>query len=113
MNSRTNAAQFVIAKAALAHQLHALGIIHHPELPFDSDAVNLITEMYHDHGDTLAIQYSGGNLVNTMETYRRKLGAWTSHSRGIVSASGEPAHQLTTPRIVSRKNREFEEILVE
>ena len=82
-NSRTNAAQFVIAKAALGHQLHALGIIHHPRLPFDSDAVNLITQMFHDHGDTVALQYGGSALVNTMETYR-KIGQWTSHSRDMI-----------------------------
>lgn len=82
-HSRTNAAQFVIAKAALGHQLHALGIIHDPRLPFDSDAVNLITEMYHDHGDTVALQYGGSHLVNTMETYR-KIGQWTSHSRDMI-----------------------------
>lgn len=81
--SRTNAAQFVIAKAALGHQLHALGIIHHPQLPFDSDAVNLITEMFHDHGDTVALQYGGSHLVNTMETYR-KIGQWSSHSRDMI-----------------------------
>ncbi|KAK4705453.1 phosphatidylinositol 3,5-bisphosphate 5-phosphatase, partial [Phenoliferia sp. Uapishka_3] len=80
---RTNAAQFVIAKAALGHQLHSLGIIHHPRLPFDSDAVNLITEMFHDHGDTIALQYGGSHLVNTMDTYR-KIGQWTSHSRDMI-----------------------------
>ncbi|KAM0793180.1 hypothetical protein ACM66B_000653 [Microbotryomycetes sp. NB124-2] len=80
---RTNAAQFVIAKAALGHQLHALGVIHDPLLPFDSDAVNLITEMYHDHGDTIALQYGGSHLVNTMETYR-KIGQWSSHSRDMI-----------------------------
>lgn len=47
-NSRTNAAQFVIAKAAFGHQLHALGIISNPHLGYDSDAVNLLTEMYHE-----------------------------------------------------------------
>lgn len=82
-HSRTNAAQFVIAKAALGHQLHALGVIYDPRLPFDSDAVNLITEMYHDHGDTIALQYGGSHLVNTMETYR-KIGQWTSHSRDMI-----------------------------
>lgn len=81
--SRTNAAQFVIAKAALGHQLLALGLIHHPVLPFDSDAVNLITEMHHDLGDTIALQYGGSHLVNTMETYR-KIGQWTSHSRDMI-----------------------------
>lgn len=49
---RTNAAQFVFGKRALGHQLYALGIVDNPNLPFDSDAVNMLTEMYHDHGDS-------------------------------------------------------------
>jgi hypothetical protein len=49
---RTNAAQFVFGKRALGHQLYALGIVDNPNLAFDSDAVNMLTEMYHDHGDS-------------------------------------------------------------
>ncbi|KAL0573290.1 phosphatidylinositol-3,5-bisphosphate 5-phosphatase [Marasmius crinis-equi] len=48
---RTNAAQFVFGKRALGHQLYALGVVDNPDLSFDSDAVNMLTEMYHDHGD--------------------------------------------------------------
>lgn len=77
---RTNAAQFVIGKCALGHQLYALGVIATPQIPFDSDATNLLNAMYHDHGDTIALQYGGSHLVNTMETYRKML-SWTSHSR--------------------------------
>ncbi|CAO1626608.1 unnamed protein product [Jaminaea pallidilutea] len=80
---RTNAAQFVIGKAAFGHQLHALGLLEHPHLPFDSDAVDMLTEMYHDLGDTIALQYGGSHLVNTMETYR-KINQWTSHSRDML-----------------------------
>lgn len=83
---RTNAAQFLIGKCALAHQLHALGVIMEPHLPFDCDAVDMLTEMYHDHGDTLALQYGGSNLVNTMATYRNINQNWTSHSRDIIEA---------------------------
>jgi hypothetical protein len=49
---RTNAAQFVFGKRALGHQLYALGVVDTPILAFDSDAVNMLTEMYHDHGDS-------------------------------------------------------------
>ncbi|KAI9293687.1 hypothetical protein K502DRAFT_335587 [Neoconidiobolus thromboides FSU 785] len=83
---RTNAAQFLIGKCALSHQLHALGIIMDTYLPFDCDAVDMLTEMYHDHGDTLALQYGGSNLVNTMATYRNNNRNWSSHSRDIVEA---------------------------
>ncbi|KAI1336058.1 SacI homology domain-containing protein [Xylariaceae sp. FL0016] len=82
---RTNAAQFVIGKRALGHQLHALGILEHPSLDYDTDAVNLFTHMWHDHGDTIAIQYGGSQLVNTMETYR-KINQWTSHSRDMIES---------------------------
>ncbi|KAI9851856.1 MAG: phosphatidylinositol-3,5-bisphosphate 5-phosphatase [Thelocarpon superellum] len=82
---RTNAAQFVIGKRALGHQLHALGIIEDTSIDYDTDAVNLFTHMYHDHGDTIAVQYGGSHLVNTMETYR-KINQWTSHSRDMVES---------------------------
>jgi hypothetical protein len=82
---RTNAAQFVIGKRALGYQLHALGIIADTSIDYDTDAVNLFTHMYHDHGDTIAVQYGGSQLVNTMETYR-KINQWTSHSRDMVES---------------------------
>ncbi|KTW27319.1 hypothetical protein T552_02303 [Pneumocystis carinii B80] len=82
---RTNAAQFVIAKKALGYQLFALGVIKEPILNYDTDAINLLTEMYHDHGDTIALQYGGSHLVNTMSTYR-KINHWTSHSRDIIES---------------------------
>jgi phosphatidylinositol 3,5-bisphosphate 5-phosphatase len=82
---RTNAAQFVIGKRALGQQLHALGVISETTVDYDTDAVNLFTHMYHDHGDTIAIQYGGSHLVNTMETYR-KINQWTSHSRDMVES---------------------------
>ncbi|KAK9778320.1 putative Polyphosphoinositide phosphatase [Seiridium cardinale] len=82
---RTNAAQFVIGKRALGHQLHALGIIEDTLVEYDTDAVNLFTHMYHDHGDTIAVQYGGSQLVNTMETYR-KINQWTSHSRDMIES---------------------------
>ena len=55
---RTNAAQFVFGKRALGHQLYALGVVDSPNLAFDSDAVNMLTEMYHDHGDSACISVS-------------------------------------------------------
>jgi phosphatidylinositol 3,5-bisphosphate 5-phosphatase len=82
---RTNAAQFVVGKLALGHQLHALGVIEDTKVSYETDAVNLFTHMYHDHGDTIAIQYGGSHLVNTMETYR-KINQWTSHSRDMVES---------------------------
>ncbi|KAJ5722331.1 Polyphosphoinositide phosphatase [Penicillium malachiteum] len=82
---RTNAAQFVIGKRALGYQLHALGVIDETSVEYDTDAVNLFTNMWHDHGDTIAIQYGGSHLVNTMATYR-KINQWSSHSRDMVES---------------------------
>ncbi|KAA8648172.1 phosphatidylinositol-3,5-bisphosphate 5-phosphatase [Aspergillus tanneri] len=82
---RTNAAQFVIGKRALGHQLHALGIIEGTTVDYDTDCVNLFTDLWHDHGDTIAIQYGGSHLVNTMATYR-KINQWSSHSRDMVES---------------------------
>ena len=59
---RTNAAQFVFGKRALGHQLYALGVVDTPNLAFDSDAVNMLTEMYHDHGDSESFA-----LVSTLQ----------------------------------------------
>lgn len=82
---RTNAAQFVIGKRALGHQLRALGVIPTADMEYDSDAVNVFTHMFHDHGDTIAIQYGGSHLVNTMATYR-KINHWHSQSRDMVES---------------------------
>ncbi|KAF2459000.1 SacI homology domain-containing protein, partial [Lineolata rhizophorae] len=82
---RTNAAQFVIGKRALGRQLQALGVIAGNTVEYDTDCVNIFTHMFHDHGDTIAIQYGGSHLVNTMETYR-KINHWQSHSRDMVES---------------------------
>lgn len=82
---RTNAAQSVIGKKVLGYQLHALNIIDDVNIDYDSDAVDLLLEMFHDHGDTIALQYGGSHLVNTMETYR-KINQWSSHSRDMIES---------------------------
>ena len=83
---RTNAAQFIICKEALWHQLRSLLLIHgNKTLEYDSDVVNILTEIFHDHGDTIAIQYGGSNLVNTMDSYRR-INQWSSHTRDILNS---------------------------
>lgn len=83
---RTNAAQFIIGKEALAHQLRSLGFLSEfKDLDYDSDIINILTEMFHDHGDTIAVQYGGSNLVNTMDSYRR-INQWSSHTRDILNS---------------------------
>ncbi|XP_072911994.1 polyphosphoinositide phosphatase [Hemitrygon akajei] len=80
---RTNTAQFMVGKYALACQLYALGVIDKPRLQFDTDAVRLFEELYEDHGDTLSLQYGGSQLVHRVKTYR-KIAPWTQHSKDIM-----------------------------
>lgn len=82
---RTNAAQFVIGKRAFGHQLKVLGVIPTADMEYDSDAINIFTHMFHQHGDTIAVQYGGSHLVNTMATYR-KINHWQSQSRDMVES---------------------------
>uniref|UniRef100_A0A8C1DDL6 FIG4 phosphoinositide 5-phosphatase n=1 Tax=Cyprinus carpio carpio TaxID=630221 RepID=A0A8C1DDL6_CYPCA len=81
---RTNTAQFMVGKCALAYQLYALGMIDKPKLQFDTDCVSrLFEELYEDHGDTLSLQYGGSQLVHRVKTYR-KIAPWTQHSKDIM-----------------------------
>ena len=43
----------------------------------------MLEELYEDHGDTLALQYGGSQLVHRIKGYR-KIAPWTSHSRDIM-----------------------------
>lgn len=67
---RTNTAQFAIGKCVLGYQLCALGILDSPKLEFDTDCVRMLECLYEDHGDTLALQYGGSQLVHRIKTYR-------------------------------------------
>uniref|UniRef100_A0A3B3SS35 FIG4 phosphoinositide 5-phosphatase n=1 Tax=Paramormyrops kingsleyae TaxID=1676925 RepID=A0A3B3SS35_9TELE len=80
---RTNTAQFMVGKCALAYQLYALGMVDKPRLQFDTDCVRLFEELYEDHGDTLSLQYGGSQLVHRVKTYR-KIAPWTQHSKDIM-----------------------------
>ncbi|RWS18050.1 hypothetical protein B4U79_03976 [Dinothrombium tinctorium] len=80
---RTNTAQFALAKCALAFQFYALGAIEKPVLQFETESVRLLEELYEIHGDTLALQYGGSQLVHRIKTYR-KIAPLTSHSRDIM-----------------------------
>ncbi|XP_015918441.2 polyphosphoinositide phosphatase [Parasteatoda tepidariorum] len=80
---RTNTAQFAFGKAALAFQLYVLGVVENPKLEFDTDSIRMLEELYEDHGDTLALQYGGSQLVHRVKTYR-KIAPLSSHSRDIL-----------------------------
>lgn len=80
---RTNTAQFAVGKCTLGFQLCALGVLESPILEFDSDCVRMLEELYEDHGDTLALQYGGSQLVHRIKTYR-KTAPWTSQGNDIM-----------------------------
>lgn len=81
---RTNTAQFALGKCGLAHQLRALGLLgSDQELEFESDVIRMLEELYEDHGDTLALQYGGSQLVHRINTYR-KTAPWTSQGNDIM-----------------------------
>lgn len=80
---RTNTAAFALGKAALGIQLQSLGLIASPHLEFDTDTIRMLEEVYEDHGDTLALQYGGSQLVHRIKTYR-KIAPLSSHSRDIM-----------------------------
>ncbi|XP_059486808.1 polyphosphoinositide phosphatase isoform X2 [Neocloeon triangulifer] len=80
---RTNTAQFALGRCALGFQLCALGALNRPKLDFDTDCVRLLESLYEDHGDTLALQYGGSQLVHRIKTYR-KTSPWTSQGNDIM-----------------------------
>jgi len=80
---RTNTAQFMVGKCALGYQLYVLGVIESPVVKFDTDAVRILEELFEAHGDTLALQYGGSQMVHRIRTYR-KIAPWTSYSRDIM-----------------------------
>ena len=43
----------------------------------------ILEELYEAHGDTLALQYGGSQMVHRIRTYR-KIAPWTSYSRDIM-----------------------------
>ena len=67
---RTNAAQFIVGKCALGHQLYAMGMTDKASLDFSkSEEVVILMDLYQDMGNNIALQYGGSQLVNTMQTY--------------------------------------------
>lgn len=64
-------------------QLSGLGLLGKGRLDFDCDCTRLLEVLYEDHGDTLALQYGGSQLVHRIKTYR-KTAPWTSQGNDIM-----------------------------
>jgi len=80
---RTNTAQFVIGKIALGMQLYALGYISEPHIQYDTDCSRMLEAMFEDHGDTLALQYGGSQLIHRIKSYRKE-SKWTNKANDIT-----------------------------
>ncbi|CAG0881896.1 unnamed protein product [Cyprideis torosa] len=61
----------------------ALNAIPSADLEFDSDCLRMLEMLYEDHGDFLALQYGGSNLVHRIKTYR-KTAHWTAQTSDIM-----------------------------
>lgn len=73
---RTNAAQFSAGRCALALQLAHLGVVapvaatrQQRLAATNDDVLKLFLTMYERMGNTIAVQYGGSGLANTMDTY--------------------------------------------
>uniref|UniRef100_A0A2P2I588 Polyphosphoinositide phosphatase-like n=2 Tax=Hirondellea gigas TaxID=1518452 RepID=A0A2P2I588_9CRUS len=82
---RTNTAQYALGKCALAHQLHLLGVLETPLIPWDSDCSRVLEDLFEDHGDTMALQYGGSHLVHRIQTYRHTA-KWSSHTSDMMQS---------------------------
>ena len=80
---RTNTAQYVVAKCALGLQLCSLGFLPDMNLDLDCDCARMLESMYEDHGDTLALQYGGSQLIHRIKSYRKQ-SKWTSKASDIT-----------------------------
>lgn len=74
---RTNTAAYMVGKTALAFQLFGMGLISDPlnaesNLIFEKKVCKKLEQLYEEHGDVLALQYGGSQLVHRIKTYRKK-----------------------------------------
>jgi hypothetical protein len=61
---RTNVAQYAYGLEALGRQLQAVGLTDSPKIHPDSEVAAALMDMYHNMGDTLALQYGGSEAHN-------------------------------------------------
>uniref|UniRef100_F1KTV5 Polyphosphoinositide phosphatase n=1 Tax=Ascaris suum TaxID=6253 RepID=F1KTV5_ASCSU len=80
---RTNVAQFGIGKVALGLQLYAMGFVDEPILSLSSEVCRIYEDLMDEHGDKLALQYAGSQLVHSIKTYK-KISAFQERSRDVI-----------------------------
>uniref|UniRef100_A0A0N5AK70 SAC domain-containing protein n=1 Tax=Syphacia muris TaxID=451379 RepID=A0A0N5AK70_9BILA len=80
---RTNVVQFGIGKVALGMQLYSMGFCGEPVLSLSSEVCRIFEDLMDEHGDTLALQYAGSQLVHSIKTYK-KTAAFQERSRDVI-----------------------------
>ena len=81
---RTNTAQFVIGKCALAVQLYCLSLIPEPWLTPQSDCTRMLEKMYEDLGNSVSQQYGGSKVVHTIKSYKDSKGALSHKANDLT-----------------------------
>ena len=82
---RTNSAEYALGKCALGHQLYAMGVINKPFLYWDTNCLASLESLYENHGDSIALQYGGSQLVHRIKTYRDPKN-WSSTGQDMVQS---------------------------
>lgn len=78
---RTNAAAYFISRAALTKQMRYLGLLGSKQ-NLDLRTTEQLMHAFQIHGDAIAKQYGGSNLVNTIHSYSKA--DIISHSRDMI-----------------------------
>lgn len=60
-----------LGKVALGMQLYSMGFSGDPVLSLSSEVSKIFEDMMDEHGDTLALQYAGSQLVHSIKTYKK------------------------------------------
>lgn len=56
---------------ALGLQLYAMGFVDEPILSLSSEVCRIYEDLMDEHGDKLALQYAGSQLVHSIKTYKK------------------------------------------
>lgn len=56
---------------ALGFQLYSLGYVDDPQVPVQGELCRVFEDLFDEHGDTLALQYAGSQLVHSIKTYKK------------------------------------------
>lgn len=60
-----------VGKVALGMQLYSMGFVGEPVISPSSEVCRMYEDLIDEHGDTLAWQYAGSQLVHSIKTYKK------------------------------------------